>query len=198
MRGSGRFIDNSMKIDWFFLLLVLVLMGCGLVLVYTATVTTDVVWYKSHWFRQIVYFGAGCILAAAFALIKIDYWKRIAYPFYGIVILGLAFVALGGGDAAKGAGRWIDLGFIKIQPSEFAKIAYLLTISTWLSGHRVSLFRLKSFIVPGIIFIVPFVLVLKQPDLSTALVFIAVTLVGFYWAGLSLIQLFLLLSPFFL
>ena len=58
-----------------------------------------------------------------------------------------------------------------------------------------SLSKLSSFIVPGIIFIVPFLLVLKQPDLSTALVFTAVTLVEFFWAGLSFWELFLLLSP---
>ena len=53
----------------------------------------------------------------------------------------------------------------------------------------------KTFVVPGVIFFVPFVLVLKQPDLSTALVFTAVTIVGLYWAGLTLSDLFLLLSP---
>jgi rod shape determining protein RodA len=185
-----------MKVDWLFLLLVILLMVCGLTLVYSATAIHEV-WYQSHWFRQGIYFVAGCILAASIALVKIDLWKKIAYPFYFFIIFALAFVALGGGDSAKGAGRWIDLGFIKIQPSEFAKIAYLLAISSWLSVHRVSLLRLKSLVVPGLMFVVPFLLVLKQPDLSTALVFTAVTLVGLYWAGLTLVDLFILLSPIF-
>lgn len=197
MRGSGRFLDNTMKVDWFFLLLVLLLMSIGLTLVYSATATRETIWYQSLWFHQGIYFCAGCILAMFIALIKIDYWKKMAWPFYFMVIISLTFVALGGGDTAKGAGRWIDLGFIRIQPSEFAKIAYLLAISSWLSVHPVSLIRLKSLIIPGLIFIVPFLLVLKQPDLSTALVFTAVTLVGFYWAGLTLIDLFILLSPVF-
>lgn len=197
MRGSGKFIGTSMKIDWLFLLAVALLMGFGFVLVYSATVTHDLVWYDSRWFRQMVYFVGGCVLAAIFSLVKIDYWRRLAFPLYVLTIFGLAFVALGGGDSAKGAGRWINLGFIKLQPSEFAKIAYLLALSTWLSKHRVSLSKLSTFIVPGIIFIVPFLLVLKQPDLSTALVFTAVTLVEFFWAGLSFWELFLLLSPVF-
>jgi rod shape determining protein RodA len=95
----------------------------------------------------------------------------------------------------KGAGRWIDLGIFKLQPSEFAKIAYLLIISYWLSKHPVSLYKTKTFVVPFFLFIVPFALVLKQPDLSTALVFIAVTMVGFFFAGLTLTDMFLIVSP---
>ena len=68
-------------------------------------------------------------------------------------------------------------------------------MSKWLSTHRVNLLQPKTFVMPAVIFIVPFALVLKQPDLSTALVFTAVTIVGFYWAGLTVLDLCLLLSP---
>ena len=195
MRGSGRFLNNKMKIDWLFLTLVFILTSIGILLVYSATANAETVWYASRWFRQIVYFVCGCLLAAALACVRIDYWQRLAYPLLFLTVLALAFVALGGGDAAKGAGRWIDLGFVKIQPSEFAKITFLLAMSKWLSTHHVDVLQPKTFVVPGLIFLVPFALVLKQPDLSTALVFTAVTIVGFYWAGVSLLDLCLLLSP---
>lgn len=195
MRGSGRFLNNAMKIDWLFLVLVFALTSLGILLVFSATVNAERVWYTSHWFRQIVYFAFGCILAAGFALIRIDYWQRLAFPLYFLTIALLAFVAFGGGDSAKGAGRWIDFGYIKIQPSEFAKITFLLAMSKWLSTHRVNFLKPKTFAVPAVIFFVPFILVLRQPDLSTALVFTAVTIVGLYWSGLTLKELFLLLSP---
>lgn len=195
MRGSGRFLNSRMKIDWLFLALVFVLTSIGIMLVYSATANSTETWYTACWFRQIVYFGGGCLLALMIAFVRIDYWQRLAFPLYFIVVALLAFIAFGGGDAAKGAGRWIDLGVIKIQPSEFAKIAFLLAMSKWLSTHRVNILRAKTFVVPAIIFFVPFILVLKQPDLSTALVFTAVTIVGLYWAGLTLSDLFLLLSP---
>ncbi len=196
MRGSGRFLNNKMKIDWLFLALVLVLTSIGIMLVYSATANSTVPWYSSYWFRQIVYFGVGSLIAVVFAVIRIDYWQRFAFPLYFATILLLAIVAFGGGDAAKGAGRWLNLGFVRIQPSEFAKITFLLAISKWLSMHRVNILQAKTLFVPAIIFFVPFILVLKQPDLSTALVFTAVTIVGLYWAGLTLADLFLLLSPF--
>ena len=195
MRGSGRFLNSKMKIDWLFLTLVFVLTCIGISLVYSATVNSEPIWHTSRWFRQIIYFFGGCALATLFAVVRIDYWQRLAFPLYFLTIAALAFVALGGGDAAKGAGRWIDFGFIKIQPSEFAKISFLIAMSKWLSTHRVNLLQPKTFVMPAVIFIVPFALVLKQPDLSTALVFTAVTIVGFYWAGLTVLDLCLLLSP---
>jgi rod shape determining protein RodA len=129
MRGSGRFLNNKMKIDWLFLALVLVLTSIGIMLVYSATANSTVPWYSSYWFRQIVYFGVGSLIAVVFAVIRIDYWQRFAFPLYFATILLLAIVAFGGGDAAKGAGRWLNLGFVRIQPSEFAKITFLLAIS---------------------------------------------------------------------
>jgi len=193
--SSGRFLDKSLKVDWFFLFLTLCLMVCGVLLVYSATNNEKVVFYETFWFRQIIYFVCGSAIAAGIVFLRLDWLKRMVVPMYVASLILLVVVLFFAGDVVKGAGRWIDFGIFKLQPSEFAKIAYLLTISYWLSRHPVSLFKLKSFVVPMLLFIVPFALVLKQPDLSTALVFIAVTYVGFFFAGLTLTDMFLLASP---
>ncbi|MBO4828558.1 MAG: rod shape-determining protein RodA [Fibrobacter sp.] len=195
--SSGRFLDKSLKYDWLFLGITFALMTVGVCLVYSATTGEDIPMYDTFWFKQIVYFFGGSLLAAGIVFVKIDWLKNIAFPIYVVSLVLLCIVLFLAGDVVKGAGRWIDLGIFKLQPSEFAKIAYLLTISFWLSKHPVSLFKLKTFAVPALLFIVPFALVLKQPDLSTALVFIAVTLVAFFFAGLSLTDLFLVVSPVF-
>lgn len=195
--SSGRFLDKSLKYDWLFLGTTFALMTVGVCLVYSATTGEDIPMYDTFWFKQIVYFFGGSLLAAGIVFVKIDWLKNIAFPIYVVSLILLCIVLFLAGDVVKGAGRWIDLGFFKLQPSEFAKIAYLLTISFWLSKHPVSLFKLKTFVVPALLFIVPFALVLKQPDLSTALVFIAMTLVAFFFAGLSLTDLFLVVSPVF-
>ena len=192
--SSGRFLDKSLKFDWFFIGVTIALMTCGVSLVYSATVNEEIVVYDSLWFRQIIYFVSGIAIAVGLIFVKIDWLKRAAVPSYVIALVLLVFVLFFAGDV-KGAGRWIDLKIIKLQPSEFAKIAYLIIISYWLSKHPVSLFKLKSFAVPLGLFIVPFALVLKQPDLSTALVFTAITLVGFFFAGLTFTDMFLILSP---
>jgi rod shape determining protein RodA len=192
---SGRFLDKTLKVDWLFLAVTLALMVCGVSLVYSATANSESVFYESFWFKQIVYFASGCLIAVGIVFLKIDWLKRISAPLYILSLVLLCVVLSSVGDVTKGAGRWIDLGIFKLQPSEFAKIAYLLTISYLLSNHPVSLYKVKTFVVPFLLFIVPFALVLKQPDLSTALVFIAVTLVGFFFAGLTLTDMFLLASP---
>ncbi len=194
--SSGRFLDKSLKFDWFFIGVTVSLMTLGVFLVYSATVSEEIVFYDTHWFRQIIYFLVGIAIAVGLVFVKIDWLKRAAVPSYVIALVLLLFVLFFAGDV-KGAGRWIDLKVIKLQPSEFAKIAYLVTISYWLSKHPVSLHQLKTFVVPLGLFIVPFALVLKQPDLSTALVFTAVTLVGFFFAGLTFTDMFLILSPVF-
>lgn len=191
----SRFLGNSLKLDWIFVLVTIALMCCGIMLVYSATANEEALFYDTFWFRQMVYFICGCFLATGIIFLKIDWLKRVAVPLYVLSLILLCVVLFFAGDVVKGAGRWIDLGFFKLQPSEFAKIAYLLTISYWLSQHSVSLYKIKTFVVPFFLFIVPFALVLKQPDLSTALVFIAVTYVGFFFAGLTLTDMFLLASP---
>jgi rod shape determining protein RodA len=188
-------LDQSLKFDWLFIVLALALMSCGVSLVYSATVNEDVSLIDTFWFKQIFYFLFGMVLAGLLVFVRIDWLKRAAVPLYVVALILLCVVLFFAGDVVKGAGRWIDLGVFKLQPSEFAKIAYLLTISYWLSRHPVSLYKVKTFVVPFFLFIVPFGLVLKQPDLSTALVFIAVTMVGFFFAGLTLTDMFLLVSP---
>lgn len=138
---SKRFVDHSLKFDWLFIVLVLALMGCGITLVYSATVFEEVPLKDAFWFKQIVYFFCGIIMAGALVFVRIDWLKRAAVPLYVVSLILLAVVLFFAGDVVKGAGRWIDLGVFKLQPSEFAKIAYLLTISYWLSRHPVSLHR---------------------------------------------------------
>jgi rod shape determining protein RodA len=178
-----------------FIALTIALMSVGVALVYSATIAEDASVVELFWFKQIIYFIFGAVFAAALIFVRIDWLKRAAFPLYVVALILLVVVLFFAGDVVKGAGRWIDLGVFKLQPSEFAKIAYLLTISYWLSKHPVSLYKLKSFVVPFFLFIVPFALVLKQPDLSTALVFIAVTMVSFFFAGLTLTDMFLIVSP---
>jgi rod shape determining protein RodA len=99
------------------------------------------------------------------------------------------------GVSAKGAERWILIGGVKLQPSEFAKIGLLLALARYLSEKEVSLNKITSFIVPIILIGIPFLLVLKQPDLGTAGVFCAMALPMFFWGGLTILEVIYLVSP---
>jgi len=182
------------KIDWLFMGSLFALIGIGIMLVYSATSNTDLEWHKTIWFKQIIHFAVGSLIAAVIVFLPVKSWKNIAWILYALSIITLLLV-VNSGHVSKGAGRWLDIAGFRFQPSEFAKIAYLLVSSLWLSKHRVSIVNPKTLLVPFLLFIVPFSLVLKQPNLSTALVFTTMALVHFYWAGFRLIDLFLFISP---
>ncbi|MDR0516547.1 MAG: rod shape-determining protein RodA [Fibromonadaceae bacterium] len=184
------------RLDWFFMASLFSLIGIGIMLVYSTTNSAGVIWHKTEWFKQIIHFAAGSIIAVVIIFLPAKIWKSITPIFYAISII-LLILVMNSGHMSKGAGRWLDIAGFRFQPSEFAKIAYLLASSLWLSKRKVSLERPQTLLVPGLLFMVPFLLVLKQPNLSTALVFTAMTIVHFYWAGFRIVDLFLLASPLF-
>jgi rod shape determining protein RodA len=188
-------MTNTKKPDLLYLFGLLSLIGIGVLLVYSATSDSNLDFYKTFWFRQIIFFGVGALLASALISINPRFFYTIAYPAYFLSLVALLYLAMGGGVETKGAGRWIAVGGVRLQPSEFAKLAFLLALSRMMTGKRLSLTNLRGFVAPGLLFLAPFVLILKQPDLSTALVFSALTIVFLFWAGLKISELFLLISP---
>jgi len=118
----------------------------------------------------------------------------LSYILYGISIVFLVMVILWGSEG-YGATRWLRLGSMGFQPSEFAKIATLLAVSRYLSDERLDINQFKVFAIASSIVLLPFVLIAKQPDLGTSLVFGVMTLPIFYWAGLRTENLILILAP---
>jgi rod shape determining protein RodA len=128
------------------------------------------------WISQISWMGAGAVLALGIGLFDYRRFMRGAYVFYAIVVLLLLAVLLKG-RVIMGARRWLSLGPVNFQPSELAKIAVMLALARWFhmdAGKRKNGYGLFSLVVPGIITLVPALLILKQPDLGTALIVVAV------------------------
>jgi rod shape determining protein RodA len=99
------------------------------------------------------------------------------------------------GHVGLGAQRWLGWGPFKFQPSELAKVATVVLLANFLSERRLDLTQLRSLVKPCVVAGVPFLLVLKQPDLGTSVTFITILFTMLYWAGLPLLYLFLLVSP---
>jgi rod shape determining protein RodA len=188
-------IERPNRVDYLLIGSTLALILIGLAMVYSATADDALTLTESLWFRQGIFFLLGGVIAAAIAFVPPKVFYVVAYPLYFLTLILLFILARQGGLESHGAMRWVSIGGINFQPSELAKLAYLLALARLLSNHQLSLYRLTSLILPGILFIIPFLLILKQPDLSTALVFVAITLAMFYWNGFCLKQLFILVSP---
>ncbi len=148
---------------------------------------------------QGVYFFAGCILAAAIIFIDSDFLKKVAYPAYG-VCLGLLALVLVVGHVGNGSQRWINLGFFRLQPSEFAKIAIILALARYFSDEKKGgPYSLKRLILPALLIVPYFVLIKKQPDMGTAgIVFLTaasmILFIGVEWKSIFLVMMVTMIS----
>ncbi len=141
-----------------------------------------------------VVLGLGAMMLAWFFPLR---WiTGAAYGLYVFSLL-LLLVVLVAGVAGYGAVRWIRIGPVNIQPSEFAKLATLLAAAKFLGEGNRDVNRPVDFILASLIFVLPFLLIARQPDLGTALVFAAMVLPVFFWAGLKPGNVFLIVMPVF-
>ena len=148
----------------------------------------------SHFFsRQLIFvpIAIGAATAVIFVPRRILY--GLAEPIYGLAILMLLAVLIAG--TGPGSHRWFVLGPLYIQPSEFAKFATVLLLANHLSIKRSIEFNFRDLFTPVLIAIVPALLVLVEPDLSTSLIFAALLAAMLYWQGMRPLHILLLFSP---
>jgi len=166
----------------------------GNALVYSATITHTSGPLAGVFQQQIIWTAIGIVIILIMVSVPPSLYYKLAPVFYVATILLLVAVLVGG-VSTKGAGRWLMFGGIKIQPSEFAKIGLLLMLARYFTKNEISLQRPMSLVMPAIIILIPFVLVVGQPDLSTTLAMIAMSLPIFYWSGMTLVEIIYLISP---
>ena len=165
------------------------LMFLGAAFVYSATMANDTgwlqSWYQQAWVRQIFWYALG--LGAAAAVSAVDYHTLARWSFvaYWAMILALVAVLIPhvGSTHGWGARRWIDLPFYQFQPSEFAKVAFILAGANFLSRPPEELKQPENFWKSIGLLLLPFALILKEPDLGSALVLIPTGLVMMLVAG---------------
>ena len=123
-------------------------------------------------------------------------WLAPALYGFSLALLGLVLVVGTGAGTAQSSHSWLSVGGHQIgQPSELAKVATVLMLARYLSGRKEPPRSLRDLLIPGLIVGVPFLLVLKQPDLGSAIVFIGIAFAMLFWAGVRPRLLFLIASP---
>ena len=167
------------QINWSFVLLVALIAGVGFAMLYSAAGGQFDPWSS----RQMARFGAGVVAMIVFALIDIRTWLRYAYFFYFASVLLLAVVEVTG-SVGMGAQRWINLGFINVQPSEIVKITLILALARYFYASRVEdVERITHLFVPAAMLAAPVFLVVRQPDLGTAILILVSGITIFFLAG---------------
>ena len=181
------------KYDYLTLILILALVGVGSIAIYSATSVADVD-TNNFFVRQILWAVLGTIVMITVSFIPLRIINRFSYWFYGSALFFLLLV-YAVGKVGQGAERWLVIGPIHIQPSEFAKLATVLAVSKFLSDKYADVNKLKYFLISVGLILVPFILIARQPDLGTSLVFLALVIPVLFWAGLNWFSIFTILTP---
>ena len=145
------------------------------------------------WVRQLIWLAIA-IVAFAIATRIPPRWLEWAAPWlYGFsVVLLVAVLLLGTGPNTR---SWFQIGPARMQPAEFAKLATILLLARTLANQDEPVIHLSQLWKQVAIVLVPFCLVLLQPDLGSAVIFGVILIAGFYWSGVPLAKIFLLVSP---
>lgn len=181
-------------LDWPLALATLGLIVIGLATVYSATSIPGA--HQGLWAKQMVWFGVAFGVAWLVAIIHYRFYDSMSWPLY-IVSLLLLVAVFAVGVERLGAKRWIELGPLQFQPSEIAKLATTFVLARFFDHSRLDLRKIRWWLPPLVISLVPFALVAKEPDLGTASSFPAMLVAMYFWAGMPLGQLLLGLSPIF-
>jgi rod shape determining protein RodA len=120
--------------------------------------------------------------------------QRLAFPAYFLSLLALVSVLLLG-RTVSGSTSWFSVGALRFQPSEFAKVATVLALSAYIARNDVSVARFKQLMIAGGIVILPVIFILMQPDVGTALIYLAMFLPVMYWAGASKFAILSIIAP---
>jgi rod shape determining protein RodA len=181
-RPERRVATKLASINWLLVGMICVIACIGFAMLYSAA--------NGHWepwaTRQILRFAVTLLLMLTVAVVDIRIWLRAAYGFYAVTLLLLIAVQVRGA-VGMGAQRWIDLGLLQMQPSEFMKIALILALARYFNALSPEGIRNPlKLLVPALLIMVPAILVLKQPDLGTALMLVAGGAAMFFLAGVRL------------
>ncbi|MDC0202028.1 rod shape-determining protein RodA [Flavobacteriales bacterium] len=175
------------KIDGITILLYLFLVFFGWINIYAAVNNNDIVTsvfdLNTEYGRQLLFIGISVIIAFIILIIDWRFFDTLSFVFYGISIISLIAVLLFGVEI-NGATSWFKIGSFTIQPSEFVKFTTALALAKILSINKKGVFSSKSMIRSYSIVLAPFILIILQGDMGTALVFTSFIL-AFYREGLS-------------
>lgn len=168
------------QFNWGIFLLILLISAIGWGLLMSAGGGDIHLWAS----KQVIRFSFGVIIMFGIALVDLRWWLHFSYFFYGLSLLllcGVEFL----GFIGKGAERWIDLYVIQLQPSELMKIALVMALARYFHSRPAPL-SFRQLLFPLLLIMVPVILVLRQPDLGTAMILLMAGGTLFFAAGTSL------------
>lgn len=181
-QGTMQIADKLPQVNWILVLLLAAISSVGFAMLYSANNGSLDPWAS----RQMIRFAVGAVLMIAVALTDMRYILRYSYVTYGVALVLLIAVEIAG-EIGMGAQRWIDIGIFQIQPSEIMKVALVMALARYFHGLTPEEIRRPTVLVlPLFLVLAPAALVLKQPDLGTALILVLVGALMCFLGGVRL------------
>jgi rod shape determining protein RodA len=177
-----QWVARVLDLNWVFIFIICALACLGFAALYSAA--------GGHWSpwasKQMIRFVPAFFMMLAIAFIDIRFWFAMAWPAWALGIGLLVFVELFG-HVGMGAQRWIDLGFMKLQPSELMKIAVVMVLARIYHGTSMRIINhWRSLLLPLAAIGLPVLLIMSQPDLGTSLMIVMASIAVLFLAGLSI------------
>ena len=174
--------QKLLRLNWLFVLVLVATASVGFAMLYSAANGSIEPWAG----RQILRFSIGIGLMLLVALTNLKIWLKYSYSLYLVSLALLGAVELGG-TIGMGAQRWIDLGAVNLQPSELMKVALVLALARYFHSSNIDEIGKPVFLfVPMVMVVAPTLLVLRQPDLGTAVMLLIGSGAIFFVAGVRI------------
>jgi len=172
--------NDILKIDFLLLFPALVLLTMGILFIYSSGITSAGIQVSEEYIRQIIWTAIGLIIALVLALVNYRRFYNLSVYIYLISLLPLIYTLL------FGSVRWLKIGSFGIQASEFVKITVIILLARFLADTDRNKDAFSRFIVSCVIVFIPMLIVVVQPDLGTALVYLAILITMVFMAGVAM------------
>jgi rod shape determining protein RodA len=182
------------ELDWKLIGAVLLLSLIGILLILAAQYHADSEYVRHYYLRQSMWLVIALAVFAAVIHAPLRLFDYTAYVLYGLSVV-LLILVLFVGTPRMGAMRWFSFGPINLAPSDIAKVTLLFALARFLAYTKLGTASKRRLAISAVLTAVPMMLILKQPDLGTSLVFPVVLFGLWFWSGLSPLYMILILSP---
>ena len=170
------------RINWFFVILLLLISSIGVALLYSIAGASWDPWALNQIIRILI----SLVVLILISLVNIGFWYKLANPLYLFSIF-LIFLTFFLGKEVSGATRWIDLYFFSFQPAEITKIFVILALAKYFHSIKLQSYDIKQRIFfPLLILFIPVLLIFKQPDLGTALIIFFSGIIVLFLSGVQI------------
>jgi len=178
-------LRNILEIDYLLLLPVIFLMMIGVFFIYSSGITSDGIQVSNEHYKQILWATVGVVIAIVVSLINYRRVYNLSLYIYLLSLLPLVYTLLFGHEIYNSS-RWIKIGSFGLQMSEFVKISVIIMLARFLADTDRNKELFSRFVISCIIAFIPMIIVLLQPDLGTALVYIMILLIMIFMAGVPM------------